>query len=122
MFRRPKVFRVRVERPILLILWKKLPFGLNGCPYNFHKTVRPVFQYLRNKGMKVVEKVLKLPGTHGHAAGSQGILAPSARQNSTVIVKQYNYHRIPPSPRKASTRTIGAIEERLYGQSVAVRK
>ncbi len=34
--------------------WKVLPFGLNASPYIFTKTLRPVIQYLRRQGLRVV--------------------------------------------------------------------
>lgn len=34
--------------------WKCLPFGLNGSPYFFYKTIRPVVEYLRQRGLRVV--------------------------------------------------------------------
>ncbi len=34
--------------------WKCLPFGLNSSPYFFYKTIRPVVQYLRQKGLRIV--------------------------------------------------------------------
>ncbi len=34
--------------------WKCLPFGLNSSPYFFYKIIRPVVQYLRGKGLRIV--------------------------------------------------------------------
>ena len=34
--------------------WKCLPFGLNGSPYFFYKVIRPVLQYLRQRGLRIV--------------------------------------------------------------------
>lgn len=34
--------------------WRVLPFGLNASPYFFCKILRPVAQYLREKGLKIV--------------------------------------------------------------------
>jgi ribonuclease HI len=34
--------------------WKCLPFGLNSSPYFFYKTIRPVVEYLRQQGLRVV--------------------------------------------------------------------
>ena len=47
--------------------WNVLPFGLNIAPYYFYKVIRPVVQYLRSLGLKVVAYVddfilLAIPG------------------------------------------------------------
>lgn len=38
-------------------VWTTLPFGLNYSPYVFNKTVRPVIQFLREKGLRIVAYV-----------------------------------------------------------------
>ena len=35
-------------------IWNVLPFGLSASPYFFHKILRPVVQYLRQKGLRIV--------------------------------------------------------------------
>ena len=34
--------------------WQALPFGLQSSPYHFHKLLRPVVQFLRSNGLRLV--------------------------------------------------------------------